>query len=398
MLRQSAHRLRRLDARLLAAPGWLRATVVLITLLSMLAVSLPKVPRPFVDYRQISWLRGIDQPSTFGTDTIADAYEARVVLNDVRDMYTKRGVEQTPLEAATWSKEASAPYPPAVLLAEAGLYAIGEWLGVGLYGMVLLLAFAFVGMSLWYCLRTRWYVFPLLYLNFAYFSERFVAVQDGSYLVMLVVVMCALLLARAGRPGAAHLAVAVATTMKLSPLFYLAHLGRMRTAHAIGFAAILCAGLVLPVAIWENYLYIYGFHDSLKGDAASTVGALSVAAPFALVLAYADMRRGFDWEDRIGWSLVPFAMFLAFKMNAARHLLIVLLVPDKRGVRSAVAAVALAVPVLLPGVVRFNASAPIATCLLILVLVDALQSIGWKTIREDLRRPLATLRLMFRPA
>ena len=267
-----------------------------------------------------------------------------------------------------------------------------------MYGMILLLAVVFVGMSLWYCLRTRWYVFPLLYLNFAYFSERFVAVQDGSYLVMLVVVMCALLLARAGRPGAAHLAVAVATTMKLSPLFYLAHVGKMRAAHAVAFAAILCAGLVLPVAIWENYLYIYGFHDGLKGDTASTIGALCVAVPFALVLAYADMRRGFDWEDRIGWSLVPFAMFLAFKMNAARHLLIVLLVPDKRGVRSAVAAVALAVPVLLPGVVRFNASAPIATALLVLVLVNALQPIGWKTIREDLRRPLATLRLMFRPA
>jgi hypothetical protein len=397
MLRESAHRLRRLDGRLLAAPGWLRATVVLLTLLSMLAVSLPKVPRPFADYRQISWLAWLDQPSTFGTDTIADAYEARVVLNDVRDMYTKRGVEQTPIEAATWSKEASAPYPPAVLLAQAGLYAIGEWLGVGLYGMVLLLAFAFVGMSLWYSLRTRWYVFPLLYLNFVYFSERFVAVQDGSYLVMLVVVMAALLLARAGRPGAAHLAVAVATAMKLSPLFYAAHVAKMRVAHAVAFAAILCAGLVLPVAIWDNYLYIYSFHDGLKGDAASTIGALCVSVPFALLLAYTDMRRGFDWEDRIGWCLLPFAMFLAFKMNAARHLMIVLLVPDKRGIRSAVAAAALAVPVLLPGVVRFNASAPVATLLLILVLASALQPIGWKKIRDDLRRPLATLRLMFRP-
>jgi hypothetical protein len=115
------------------------------------------------------------------------------------------------------------------------------------------------------------------------------------------------------------------------------------------------------------------------------------------MLAYTDMRRGFDWEDRIGWCLLPFAMFLAFKMNAARHLMIVLLVPDKRGIRSAVAAAALAVPVLLPGDVRFNASAPVATLLLILVLASALQPIGWKKIRDDLRRPLATLRLMFRP-
>jgi hypothetical protein len=241
--------LERLDRRLMCAPPLVRAGVIAFTLLVMLAFSLPHVPRVAVDYSRVPLLNRINQPDTYGTDTIADTYESKVILNDVRDMYTKRRLDQTPLEAATWSKAASAPYPPAVLLVEAGLYAVGQRLGIGLYGMVLLLAVAVLGTSLWYCLRTRWYLFPLLYLNFSYFSERFVFVQDGSYLVMLCVVMAALVLARAGRSGS-HPLVAVATAMKLSPLFYATELFRMRPREAAIFVAILVAGLALPFFIW----------------------------------------------------------------------------------------------------------------------------------------------------
>ena len=84
---------------------------------------------------------------------------AKVVLNDPSDMYTKARLEQTPLEKATWTREASAPYPPAALLAAAGLYAIGAATGIGFYGMVLLLAALFLALSLWYFLQTRWYCF-----------------------------------------------------------------------------------------------------------------------------------------------------------------------------------------------------------------------------------------------
>src|SRR6188472_4603985 len=114
-------------------------------------------------------------------------------------MYTKARLEQTPLEKATWTREESAPYPPAGLLTTAGLYAIGAATGIQFYGMVLLLAALFVALSLWYFLNTRWYLFPLLYLNFAYFGHRFVYVQDDSYLAMLVVVMLALVIARSKR-------------------------------------------------------------------------------------------------------------------------------------------------------------------------------------------------------
>ena len=83
-------------------------------------------------------------------------------------------------------------------------------------------------MSARYFLQTRWYLFPALYLNFVYFGERFVYVQDCSYLVVLTVLMAALHLARRGH-AASHALVALATVMKLSPVvFYLANLGRMR--------------------------------------------------------------------------------------------------------------------------------------------------------------------------
>ena len=67
---------------------------------------------------------------------------------------------------------------------------------IGFYGAILTLAILFVAASAVYFLNTRWYLFPALYLNFLYFGERFVHVQDCSYLVMLTVVMAALYLAR----------------------------------------------------------------------------------------------------------------------------------------------------------------------------------------------------------
>ena len=204
--------------------------VIAATVLHIIAVAIPNVPRPYVDYARFPLLSGVHRFDTYGTDTIGNSYVAKVVLNDPLDMYTKVHLEQTPLEKATWTREASAPYPPAALLTAAGLYAIGAATGIGFYGMVLLLAALFVSLSLWYCLNTRWYLFPLLYLNFASLGHRFVYVQDDSYLAMLVVVMIALILARARR-DASHLLMALAITMKLSPAAYAWAVLTMRRRH-----------------------------------------------------------------------------------------------------------------------------------------------------------------------
>ncbi len=341
-------------------------------------------------------LHTIAQPESFGTDTIADTYAARVILNDPLDMYTKAHLEQTPLEAATWTKAASAPYPPAVLLAEAGLYAAGARLGIGLYGMVLLVAIAFVGLSAYYFLQTRWYLFPVLYLNFSYFSWRFVSVQDCSYLVMLVTIMAALLLARAGRPFC-HALMAVAIDMKLSPLFYVTEMIRMKRRTAVLFGAILCAGLILPWFIWDHYADIFLFHDEIKGGPGGFAAGIVFAGLFSVLLWYVESRRGFDLEERIGWGLVPFGMFLAMKMNVPRHLLILLLVPDKRGARNLIAAFSLAVPIIVPGA-RFGAALPVASVLLFGVLGWHLNAIGWDVVRHDLTHPRETLqRILARP-
>ena len=342
----------------------MKKLVIALTVVVMIGTSLPNIPRASVDFSGLPLLGRIDQFETHGTDTIADMYEAKVVVNDPLDMYTKAKLAQTPLEAATWSKEASAPYPPVMLLTMAGLYAVGEAIGVGYYGMILALAVMFLGLSLWYFLATRWYLFPLLYLNFVYVSHRFVYVQDGSYLVMLVVVIGALLLGRARHPSS-HALMAVATTMKLSPLYYAKNVFVMTRPIAVAFVSILAAGLVLPYFIWENYLYIYQYGYELRGDWSGAVGALAVVGPFALLLSYVETRLNFDREDRIGWGLVPFAMFLALKLNAPRHLLLVLLVPDKRSLRNVAAAVGLTLHTLFPSAIRFGSVGPIVSAILL---------------------------------
>ena len=377
-------------------------TVIAATVLHMIAVAIPNVPRPYVDYARFPLLSGVHQYDTYGTDTIGNSYVAKVVLNDPLDMYTKARLEQTPLEKATWTREASAPYPPAALLTAAGLYAIGAATGIGFYGMVLLLAALFVALSLWYFLNTRWYLFPLLYLNFAYFGYRFVYVQDDTYLAMLVVVMIALVIARGARGArrgpleaqASHLLMALAITMKLSPVAYAWQMLTMRRGTAMIFAAILFAGFVLPYFIWDNYLTIFTFHDQVKGNIYDTVAAVALVVPFTIVLWYVETRLGFDMEDRIGWSLVPFAMFVGIKMRVARHLLIVLLVPDKRGPRNIAAAIGLALYAAAPDVFRLGSVLYITTVLLFAFLAYYLRRIGWATVRDDARHPLRTVRLL----
>jgi hypothetical protein len=383
-----------LDARLMEAPRAMRAVMFALTGLLMIVQGLPHVPRVYVDYSHIGALRDMSQPDTWGTDTIADMYESKVILHDVRDMYTKTGLAQTPLEAATWSKPASAPYPPVALLAETALYVVGERTGLRFYGMVLLLAAVFLSLSARYFWTTRWYLFPALYLNFSYLGFRFVYVQDGTYLVMLVLLITALFLARRGHAGT-HAIVALATDVKLTPLYYVKNLPSMPRRAAIAYVAILGAGLALPFLIWENYGYIYRFNEGVKGDTLGLVAALGWGLPFAALLGYVEARLGFDLEDRVGWGLVPFGMFLAMKMNVPRHLLMALLIPDKRGLRNLVAAVPLALATTFPGVFRFGSLLSMMTVLLFGVVFYYLHAIGWATIRDDLRHPARTAGLIF---
>lgn len=321
-------------------------------------------------------------------------YGAKVVLNDVRDMYTKTRLEQTALEAATWSKEEAAPYPPAVRLTQAALFALGERTAVGFYGLTLMLAAIFLAASAWYFRQTRWYLFPLLYLNFGYLADRFVFVQDGSYLVMLTCVMAALLLARR-RQRAAPLLMALATVMKFLPLAYARYLARMPRRVAWCYAGILAAGLLLPYFLWDDYLQIYQYANERKGnDWLDIAGALLLVAPFTLTLWYVEDRLAFDDEDRVGWSLVPFALFTGLLANSGRHLLIALIVPDKRAGRNLAAAAGLTLYSLMPDVIRLGSLVYVMTAVLCVVLAVSLRHIGWQVVREDIRHPARTLRML----
>jgi hypothetical protein len=365
-------------------PGTQRLAITAVAA-ALTCLSLAYVPRAYFDYDGIPVLRLLDQPDDYGTDTIADMYEAKVVLHDWRDMYLKAGVDQTPLEARTWSREASAPYPPAALLIEAAIYRAGEWTGIGFYGLILGLAAMFVLQAAWYCLRTRWYVFVLLGVCGLYFGYRFTYVQDCTYLIMLVLVMTALIAARR-RSSATHLLMALAIAVKVSPVYYATHLLQMRRTAAVAFVAILMAAFVLPYFVFPNYLYIFSFQNELKGGWWQTVGGVAVSVPFALLLSYVAAKRDFDLEQRVGWGLLPVAMLLAFKMNVARHLLVVMLVPDKRGLRTAAAAVSVAAYYLSFGLMRFNSTLPVCTALLYGILLFELRQVGWSVVADDARR------------
>lgn len=384
---------RALDVALLAVPRRAQYLLIALTVVVMAATSLPYVPRQYVDYSQIPFLGRVPQYETYGPDTLSDMYVSKVILNDVSDMYRRERLAQTRQEAEAFSKEATAPYPPVLLLTDAGLYRLGERTGAGFYGMILLVAGAFLALSAYYFLQTRWYLFPLLYLNFSYWGYRFVYVQDGSYLIMLLVVMVALLLARRGAQ-AAHLLMALAIAMKLLPLYYVKHVIAMNRTVAAVFAAVLVAGLVLPFFVWDSYLSIYAFLSRDKGDWYRAAGAVPIVLPFTVCLWYVETRLKFDLEDRIGWSLVPFAMFAAFRQNAVRHLLMALVVPDKRGVRNIAAGIGLALHSLLPGLVGLNGVLPIAIGLLGVALIRHLDRIGWDVVRDDLRHPIRTARMM----
>ena len=342
--------LARLDARLRAVPASARAVVLALTALAIVAQALPWVPRDVIDYSRLPLLNRLHQQEIFGSDTVADSYEARVVLTDVGDMYTKRKTDQTPIEAHYWSRAASAPYPPVMLLVESALYALAGRTLTGFYLVTLVLAAVFLSLSLIYFLRTRWYLVPLLYFNFQFLGERFAGVQDCSYLVMLVVVMAALFAARARRQ-IAHVLMAIAITMKLAPLFYGLEIFRMPRRTAILFVAIVFAGLVLPYFLWSNYLYIYSYGAGLKGSHSNHLFAMLLAPLFAAGVWYVQNRCGFDMEDRIGWGLVPMAVYFGLYTNGARHLVLALVVPDKRAWRNLPVPIALALHTLFPSAI-----------------------------------------------
>ena len=78
-----------LDRFLLRLNRPVQYTVIAATVLQMIAVAIPNVPRAYIDYARVPLLNSIHRPETYGTDTIGNSYVAKVVLNDPFDMFTQ---------------------------------------------------------------------------------------------------------------------------------------------------------------------------------------------------------------------------------------------------------------------------------------------------------------------
>ena len=82
-----------LDRRLLATPRWAITLIVIATWLVMIAQAIPNVPREYIDLSPV--FGNVQRYETYGPDTVADVYAARVISADVTDMYTKDDTAQT---------------------------------------------------------------------------------------------------------------------------------------------------------------------------------------------------------------------------------------------------------------------------------------------------------------
>jgi hypothetical protein len=76
------------DRRLLTCGPASQRLIIGLVAAGLTLMCLAYVPRAYVEYARLPLLHHVQQPETYGTDTIADMYEARVVLHDWRDMYT----------------------------------------------------------------------------------------------------------------------------------------------------------------------------------------------------------------------------------------------------------------------------------------------------------------------
>ncbi len=338
--------LSRWDAWLMARATSVRVTVLGLTLAFAAIVRLSYVP---VSYHDFGWLnRGTD----YGCDYYSDAYGARTVYNHPLDMYTRRLTEQTRPEMY-WPKRSVAPYPPAELLLLACAHAVGEKTGIGLYGMLMAADALLVLLTLGYSLRTRWYLFPLVELN-VFLAYRFWGIGSFNGLLVLLFLTLAVMLARA-RPAAGILCAVFAVCLKLTPIFFLSNFLRFRRRTALAAGALLVSGFVVPLFVFENYRYIYGFHATrdirpivralefvgVHGAHSVTLAAvvgwalpLLLGGAFSVVLLYAQLKLDFTWQDRIGWAAVPFSLLFSLRMLSMRTLFEAMAIPDRRQVRS----------------------------------------------------------------
>ncbi|MBN1390756.1 MAG: hypothetical protein JXA22_08965 [Candidatus Thermoplasmatota archaeon] len=401
----------RMDRKLLFASKKMKTLVIVLTILFILIVRVWFIPGEVID------LGRMNRQENLGGDFFADNYTGKVVLNDPLDMYTKEKVDLNGREASYWEKEECSPYPPLAMFILGGLHFIGDLTGIELIGVVYLLELSFVVMVLIYCLKTRWYLFPLIMLNV--FAPHRVYTMNGTTNLLVLMFMMAALLAAKHRRSISHHLVAMATCSKFMTVFYADNVFRMPRKQAMVYVGILVAGLVLPIFIFDNYLYIYSFHatrgysfvsslfDHFGISMSDTIAiVLTWTVPsiltifFTILLFYIENRLGYDWEERVGWSGVPFALFIGLRLLTVRFLFLMLLLPDKRGTRTFLVFLLSIVHMTLffLDVRRFAVDGiwGLSTIsLFTLFIFLLLGKVGWGTLKKDLGSPVFTVKELF---
>lgn len=405
-LTQVVEALRALDARLMAIRGSRRAMVLVLTGVALVVIRLWMVPAEVLD-------TGFNRTELIGMDYWADSYVGRVVANHPRDMYLKVETPQLGRETR-WTKPAAAPYPPFALLFFGGMHLAGVATGLGFYGMLVLVEAAFLTLALVYCLRTRWYLFPLTYLN-AFLALRVYWVGGASNILVLLLMMVALLLARVRSPWA-QVVMALSIVTKVTPAFYLVQLRRWAGWTRALVVLVLATGLVLPLFWVEGYAGIWQRHagrdTAVIGETLSAYG-WGALTPVAVALAYVlplvfvgwftsvllRVQKALDWddEDRIGWAAAPFALLFSLRVAALRMFFMAMLLPDKRGTRGVfVAVMGLADLVMLGAGFGFNDA--VRNIIWDILGVALLVAIAQIWLREARLRDPESARLSWRPA
>ncbi|MEM3342535.1 MAG: hypothetical protein QW728_07570 [Thermoplasmata archaeon] len=279
-------------------------------------------------------------------DLYADSYEARVILNDPLDMYTKSlpitekestcegqrlGTPEFPDKP--WTKEDCAPYPPLALAGIALAFAAGGESFSGFYNIQVQLEIVFALFVLLYALQTRRYlIFPLYFLSpftvFMFWKE-----SHMSFLVSDFFFLIGLILLESKREGSAFIAMGLSAATKFlnAPMALLTNRLSLRNRW-LYFVIPLFIFLILPVLIFDNYLYIFQ-----RGSDRPVLAPLLTLLCLGELIFFEFFTSPKKYlNDVMGFSMLPSAIYFTLSKDfiAPNYYLLVLSLPDRRYYRN----------------------------------------------------------------
>ncbi|MEM3341978.1 MAG: hypothetical protein QW728_04730 [Thermoplasmata archaeon] len=271
-------------------------------------------------------------------DLYADAYAARVILNDPMDMYTRNlpitwaestcDGEQNYNPQPPWSNYDCAPYPPVALIPTAFAFWLGEETFDGFYNISVLLELIIAGMVIIYSLLTRRpFLFPLYFLStftYAFFWKQ----THFSFTLTTAFIVLALILFELKKEGSALFFLGLASAAKIFTLPVLAMTSRFGSRKRwiwFFFVVTVFVGLVVPFFIFDNYSYIFR-RENHRPVMSYLVGGI-IGIEFLFLEFF---TRGKDREVAM-LSMVPMASYITLTgiLIVPPYFQLALLIPDR---------------------------------------------------------------------